>query len=61
MKRDPLMIKKKNKVVITFIEEIQQYDSVIRNFSSQTDGLYFLQDSVEDKYQDYLKPKNIAK
>ena len=58
---DEITEKKKYKVVITFIEEIQQYDKDLRNFSSQTNGLDFLEDPAEDIYQDYLNPKSKVK
>ena len=51
---DKITEKKKYKVIVTFIEEIQQYDIDLRNFSSQTGGLEFWKDSKEDIYQDYL-------
>jgi hypothetical protein len=54
---DKITEKKKFKVVITFIEEIQQNDSDLRDFSAQTNGLDFWNDSREDLYQDYLIPK----
>lgn len=56
---DKITEKKKYKVVVTFIEELQQDDTDLRNFSAQTNGLDFWQDSREDIYQDYVttKPK----
>ena len=38
---DKVTEKKKYKVVITFIEEINQNDDDLRTFSSQTGGLEF--------------------
>jgi hypothetical protein len=58
---DKITEKKKYKVVITFIEEIQQHDNDLRDFSAQTRGLDFWQDSKEDIYQDYLTPKSNQK
>jgi hypothetical protein len=58
---DKLTEKKKYKVVITFIEEIQQDDYDIHNISSQSKGLDFLEDPAEDIYQDYLNPKSKGK
>ena len=52
---DKITEKKKYKVIITFIEELYQDDNDLRNFSSQTKGLEFWNDSREDVYQDYLK------
>lgn len=56
---DKITTKKKYKVIITFIEEIDDAkghpDEESRNFSAQTDGLSFWQDEREDLYQDYLK------
>lgn len=52
---DKITEKKKYKVVITFIEEISEDDAEIRNFTSQTNGLEFWNDSREDLYEDYLK------
>lgn len=56
---DKMTEKKRYKVVVTFIEELQQQDNDLRDFSSQTSGLDFWIDSKEDIYQDYLtsKPK----
>ncbi|MEI7420605.1 MAG: hypothetical protein WCK18_00865 [Prolixibacteraceae bacterium] len=54
---DKIAEKKRYKVVVTFIEEIQQLDNELREFSSQTDGLGYLEDPREDIYQDYLKAK----
>lgn len=47
--------KRKYRVVVTFIEELEQTDDVVRDFSSQTKGLEFWEDEREDVYQDYLK------
>ena len=55
---DKLIEKRKYKVVVTFIEELQQDDSELRNFSSQTNGLDFWDDTREDLYQDYLTPNS---
>jgi len=52
---DKITEKKKYKVIITFIEELNQDDNDLRNFSAQTNGLEFWNDSKEDVYQDYLK------
>ncbi len=49
--------KKKYRVVVTFIEELEQTDDVLRDFSSQTKGLEFWEDEREDVYQDYLQNK----
>ncbi len=49
---------KKYKVVVTFLEEIEIVDSELRDFTSQTIGLDFWDDSKEDIYQDYLNPKH---
>lgn len=54
---DKVNEKKKYRVVITFIEEIEQ-DSELRNFSAQTRGLDFWNDEREDLYQDYLQDKS---
>ncbi len=45
--------KKKYKVVITFIEEIDN-DEEIRSFSAQTKALSFWENEGEDLYQEYL-------
>lgn len=50
--------KKKYKVVVTFLEEIETIDEDLREFTSQTSGLDFWNDSKEDIYQDYLLQKN---
>lgn len=44
---------KKYKVVITFLEEIDE-DEDLRDFSGQTDAFSFWADEREDLYQDYL-------
>jgi hypothetical protein len=56
---DRITEKKKYKVVVTFIEELQLVDNDLRNFAAQTKGLDFWEDSREDIYQDYItsKPK----
>jgi hypothetical protein len=40
---------------------IEKADHDLRNFSAQTKGLDFWEDSKEDIYQDYLIPKAKAK
>lgn len=51
---DQILTNKKFKVIITFVEEIDETEDS-RNFTAQTDGLSFWQDEKEDLYQDYLK------
>jgi hypothetical protein len=58
---DRITEKKKYKVVVTFIEELQQVDNDLRNFSAQTKGLDFWEDSREDIYQDYITSKSKLK
>ena len=58
---DRITEKKQYKVVVTFIEEIQQYDNELRDFSAQTRGLDLFEDSKEDIYQDYLTSKSKLK
>ena len=58
---DKIAHQKKYKVIVTFIEEINSKDVDLRNFSSQTVGLDFWNDSREDLYQDFLKPKKKKK
>jgi hypothetical protein len=58
---DKFTEKKKYKVVITFIEELEQGDKDLRDFSAQTKGLDFWSDSSEDLYQDYLNSKEKSK
>ena len=48
---DKITEKKKFKVIVTFIEELQQVDNDLRNFSAQTRGLDFWEDSGENIYQ----------
>ena len=55
---DKITEKKKYRVVITFIEELQQYHNDLRDFSAQTKALDFWEDSREDVYQDYLIRKS---
>jgi len=58
---DKINEKKKYKVVVTFIEEIEQEDLDLRDFSAQTKGLDFWLEVNEDVYQDYLTPKSKTK
>lgn len=51
---DRITEKKKYKVAVTFIEELQQDDNDLRSFSAQTKGLDFWEDSREDIYQKYF-------
>ena len=46
--------RKSYKVIITFVEEIDEPDEM-REFSAQTEGLDFWLDEREDLYQDYLQ------
>ena len=54
---DRITEKKKYKVVVTFIEELQPKDYDMRDFSAQTKGLDFWEDPKEDLYQDYVDSK----
>ncbi|MGD9556337.1 MAG: hypothetical protein AB7V25_04925 [Mangrovibacterium sp.] len=54
---DKINEKKKYRVVVTFIEELDQLDKDTRDFSAQTSGLVFWNNEREDLYQDYLSPK----
>ncbi len=47
---------KKYKVVVTFVEELDEHED-IRTFASRTTGLEFWNDEREDLYQDFL-PKS---
>lgn len=58
---DKISEKKKYKVVVTFIEELEENDADLRNFASQTSGLSFWEDPKEDIYQDYLISETKAK
>lgn len=52
---DKIDIKTKSKVIITFLEEINDLEmEEIRNLASSTDGLDFWSDEREDLYQEYL-------
>jgi len=54
---DKIPTRKKYKLIITFVEEIEdmgQPVEEIRSFTAQTEGLSFWQDEREDLYQDYL-------
>ena len=44
---------RKYKVIITFIEEINETEQ-LRNFSAQTNSFTFWKNEKEDLYQDYL-------
>jgi hypothetical protein len=46
--------KKKYKVLITFVEEIDE-DEELRSFSSQMNSFKFWKDKREDIYQEYLQ------
>lgn len=46
---------RKFRVVVIFVEELDQNDNDSRNFSAQTSGLDFWRDEKEDIYQDYLQ------
>jgi len=55
---DRITEKKKFKVVVTFIEELEQVDYDLRSFSAQTSGLDFWEDPRENIYEDFVtKPK----
>lgn len=54
---DKVTENKKYRVIVTFLEEIDQ-DSEVRDFSGQTRGFQFWNDEKEDIYQDYLKKKS---
>jgi len=58
---DKISEKKKFKVVVTFIEELEQVDNELRNFSAQTRGFDFWEDPGENIYQDFVTPKPKAK
>ena len=47
---------KKYKVLITFIEELNEKDK-IRNYTSASDAFTFWEESAEDIYQDYIPKK----
>ncbi len=49
-------VSKKYKVIITFVEEIDETEEV-RNLTAQTDGFGLWEDEGEDIYQDYLARK----
>lgn len=46
---------KRYKVIITFVEEIDETED-LRQFSSQIHTFSFWEDSREDLYQDFLTP-----
>jgi methyl coenzyme M reductase gamma subunit len=58
---DKIKEKKKYKVVVTFIEELQNDDNDLRDFSAQTKGLDFWDDVREDIYQDFATLKSKIK
>ena len=49
--------KKKYKIIITFLEEIDD-DIDIRDFTSSADSFTFWNNQKEDIYQDYLNKEN---
>lgn len=54
---DRLSDNKRYKVVVTFIEELPEEETEIREFASQTESFDFWENTVEDIYQDYLSDK----
>ncbi len=58
---DKITEKKKYKVIVTFVEEVAEADNEMRDFSAQTSGMDFWEDSREDIYQDFLKSKSTVK
>jgi hypothetical protein len=46
---------RKFRVVVTFIEELEQNDNDLRDFSAQTNGLDFWSNEKENIYQDFLQ------
>jgi hypothetical protein len=54
--KEKLPKNKNYKVMITFVEEIDEIEEV-RQFSAQTDSFLFWHDEREDLYQDYLMAK----
>jgi hypothetical protein len=55
---EPLTDNKKYKVVVTFIEEINDEAQELRTFASGVKDFTFWESEKEDLYQDYLKPKS---
>jgi hypothetical protein len=53
---EKIPVSKKYKVIITFVEEIDEAEE-LREFSSQTDSFTFWENAEEDIYQDYLTTK----
>lgn len=54
---DDIPFKKKARVIITFIEEIVDEETEIRNMVAEPNGFDFWRNEKEDLYQDYLKEK----
>ena len=52
---DKLTDRRKYKVVVTFLEEIESTGEELRDLTSQTSILDFWNDPREDIYQDFLK------
>jgi hypothetical protein len=55
---DKINEKKKYRVIVTFVEELDENDLQSRDFSAQTSGMDFWLDEREDIYQDYLNERN---
>jgi hypothetical protein len=55
---DKITEKRKYRVIVTFIEELPQNKNELRDFSAQTKGLEFWEDSKEDIYQDFMVQKS---
>ena len=52
---DKIDIKTKSKVIITFVEDINDIEiEEIRNLASSSDGFDFWSNESEDLYQEYL-------
>ena len=58
---EPILEKKRYKVVVTFMEEIPEKEDDSREFASQTDSFDFWDNTAEDIYQDYLTPSKNKK
>ncbi len=50
-------VKKRFKVIVTFLEELPGEENEIRSLPSQASGLEFWENCAEDLYQDYLVKK----
>ena len=50
---EKIPVSKKYKVIITFVEELDETEDEVRSLAAQTDSFKFWENEEEDIYQDY--------